>query len=180
MKFGIVLILIVYSIGVLQEIFERIVLKRVGHGMWGWTIPSLIYLFTLCLINRYDLILSLGGPTSSNLSTALVSNVLRIPSVIEFQDPIVGEDIGHNFRLAIYFRLLETFLVSSRSSLIFVTKQAAIECQERHPSANNIGFIYSSSAKSNIVIDSKIDIPKNNLSIQIAYFGEIYSTRNYD
>lgn len=177
---GLLFLPLILSFGLVHELLERVVLKRIGHGMWGWTIPSLIVISFLKLTNRYDFILSLGGPTSSHLATAIASKIFRIPSIIEFQDPIVGTDIGHNSRSANYFKLLEQFLVKNCSKIVFVTKQAAIECKERFPTSKNITYTYTSSPvihktnphNPNKVTDSAI--------LSLAYFGEVYSTRNYN
>lgn len=180
LRVGLFLIPIVYTVGLLHEILERIVLRRIGHGMWGWTIPSLSYLLTLIITKKYDTILSLGGPTSSHLATAIASNLFSIPCVIEFQDPIVGVDIGHNSRSAYYFLILEKFLVSSRSKIVFVTKQATMECKERHPFAKNINYTYTSSSRLNITQEFSAKSKSTNSLLKLGYYGQIYSSRNYD
>lgn len=178
--FSLLYLPIVLTVGLMQEIVERIVLKRVGDGMWGWTIPSFIFLLILTSINKYKIILSLGGPTSSHLSTATLSNLMKYPSVIEFQDPIVGNDIGFNSKSSKFFRVLEKYLVSSRSKIVFVTKFSADECQARYPIAKNIKFLYTSSSLP--MLDKELFSNTIELSskITIAYFGEVYGTRNYD
>jgi glycosyltransferase involved in cell wall biosynthesis len=171
---------IVLTIGLFQELIERLLLRRIGDGMWGWTIPSFFKILLLNFRYKYDSILSLGGPTSSHLAVAINSYFSKNQKIIEFQDPIVGEDIGFNSNSALYFSLLERFLVARCSRVIFVTRTSAQECQSRFPSAENISFIYTSSQhliSSNGI--NKVE-PKSDFNLTIAYFGEIYSTRNYD
>lgn len=179
-NYGLLILPLVYSLGLIHEIFERAVLKRIGHGMWGWTMPSLFIMSLFIIKNKYDLILSLGGPSSSHLATTIASKVFKVPSIIEFQDPIVGTDIGHNSKSAKYFELLEKFLVRNCSKIVYVTRQSAKECKERFPHSKNITYTYSSSSLINLS-NIQTNIKTNNLStLSIAYFGEVYSTRNYN
>jgi hypothetical protein len=179
-KLGYFWIPLVFSFGIIHEVIERVVLKRIGDGMWGWTYPILIKMIILNSFKKYDYVVSLGGPTSSHVSTALISRMFKVKTIIEFQDPIVGDGIGHNSRSAKLFRTLEKLLVKSRSKIVFVTKTAAEECQSRHPRAQNISFVYSSSGK--ILNHQKLKYTKSiiELPIKIFYFGEMYSTRNYN
>jgi hypothetical protein len=172
-------LIIIYSLGLLHEFFERLILKRIGHGMWGWTIPALLKVIFLSRNNKYDYILSLGGPTSAHLASSVVSIFFRKKVVIEFQDPIVGDDIGHNSRSARLFKYLEKFLVSTPSKIVFVTKSAAKESQMRHPEAKNISCVYTSSSSVSDFQFVSNEIISNKLRVRIAYFGEMYSTRNY-
>jgi hypothetical protein len=177
---GLFILPIVLSFGIIHELIERLILKRTGQGYWGWTIPSLLKIILLAPKSKYDLILSLGGPASSHLATAIASKIFRINTVIEFQDPIVGEDIGFNSRSASYFKYLERFLVTSCSKVVFVTKNAAEECQSRYPLLNNIQYTYSSSSFS-IITNKSLTIKRRNYhTLKMAYFGELYSTRNYN
>jgi glycosyltransferase involved in cell wall biosynthesis len=177
---GFVFLPIILTLGIIHEVIERLILGRIGHGMWGWTLPSLIGLFSLNLINRYDTVLSLGGPTSAHLSVAISSRFFGSKHIIEFQDPIVGVDIGFNDKSAKFFVKLERFVVYSKSKVVFVTNAAAIECRERYPGQTNIFGVYSSS----FIQVNKIDEIKNPEDdynkINLHHFGTIYSTRNYD
>jgi len=177
---GLFMLPAVFTFGIIHELLERIILKRIGQGYWGWTIPSLFKTILLLLKSKYDLILSLGGPASSHLATAIVSKTFKIKSVIEFQDPIVGEDIGHNSQSANFFRHLERFLVSSCTKIVFVTRTAAEDCQARYPLSKNIQWTYSSSSLANLSYESLTFKIKNESNISMAYFGELYSTRNYN
>lgn len=179
-KRGLLLLPIIYSLGLIQELLERITLKRIGDGMWGWLIPSLFKSIFLRMRYKYDLVLSLGGPTSSHLTTAIFSRFFLLPCVIEFMDPIVGEDIGHNSRSAYYFKYLEKFLVSSPIKIVFVTREAALECIRRYPSKNNINYIYTSSPASIKSIALGNLVNNSGFILKIGYFGEMYSTRNYN
>jgi hypothetical protein len=179
-KFGYFWIPLVFSFGIIHEVIERVVLKRIGDGMWGWTYPLFIKMIILNSFKKYDYVISLGGPTSSHASTALISRMFKVKTIIEFQDPIVGDGIGHNSRSAKLFRTLEKLLVKSRSKIVFVTKTAAEECQSRYPLAQNISFVYSSSVR--ILNHQELKYTKSIIEfpIKIFYFGEMYSTRNYN
>jgi hypothetical protein len=173
-------ILLVYTFGLVHELLERLVLRRIGHGMWGWTIPTFFKIIALRRKRNYDSILSLGGPTSAHLANVLVSMVSKSRTIIEFQDPIVGDDIGHNKTSSFLFKFLEKFLITSDCKIVFVTRTSALECQSRFPLASNIHNVYSSSRMELLKSNSNVLTSNNDLNFRLAYFGEMYSTRNYN
>lgn len=162
---------------IFSHLFDLIFVRLTGgHGgsKISWSISSFITSFILALLNRPSVIFSTGGPASSHISASLVSRILRIPLVIELQDPLVGHGIGRNSKSAKMLSILEAFLIKSADKVVYVTKQAAAESNARYKSDNIVG-IYPGARRFPLSTDAS----KHN-KIRIIHLGTLYSSRNLD
>lgn len=167
---------VVITLGLVFELTERLILKRLGHGIFSWTLSVIIYyIFNFW---RYDakILFSTGGPVSAHASATILGLISGLCSIIELQDPLVGSDIGHNKISSRYLLKLEKIIVKYADKIIFVTKKAAAECKLRYPNNLKIYSTYTSS------VDYKIEPYKSFINLEllkIIHLGTIYATRNY-
>lgn len=175
-----ILLPFVITLGLFYEIIERLILGRIGDGKWGWMLSSTIIATILSLTSKYELILSTGGPASSHVSAVFAGFVSSKRVIIELQDPLYGNDIGHNNTSSTFLLKIENFLVRFASKVVYVTKSAAEESQLRYPKNKNIVGIYTSSRRLVNNDEAKRTMPRrNDKKIRLLHLGTIYSTRNY-
>ena len=79
------------SIGVIFDLMLATLTKGWGEGRWSWTIPAFFMIFWRSLMNRPNVIVSTGGPASSHISACCCGQMLNIPVIVEFQDPLSGD-----------------------------------------------------------------------------------------
>jgi hypothetical protein len=112
-----------------------------------------------------------GGAMSAQLASSIFWRVTSIPTISEFQDPLVGTTMtttGLSSRL-------ERFIVSNTSKTVFVTKAAANKARERNPRhAEKIKCIYPGSAPFDLGLD---DFGPKNI-IRLVHCGTLYGSRN--
>lgn len=171
------LIPIVLTIGAILELIERFFLRRLGDGGFSWFFLTTIVLLFAKIFSPKAKLFSTGGPLSSHISTLIVSKVLNCNAIYQFQDPLVGDNIGHNNRSRKYLLKLEKLIVDSKSKIVYITKQAQKKSQQRYPNNDRIFGIYTSSY--NYSIEHFQDLTDKK-TINFLHLGTIYSTRNYD
>lgn len=167
---------LVITFGSIIELTERMLLKRLGHGVFSWTFSVIAYFILNLWRLRPKLIFSSGGPVSAHISNIICGVMTMTPRIVELQDPLFGIDIGHNKTSSRYLLILEKFLVKYSYRVIYVTKNAAYESKLRYPNKSNIQFTYTSSVN--------YEIKKYSLNygstFRIIHLGNIYSTRNFN
>lgn len=166
------------TIGVFLELIERALFKRLGFGFWTW-VPSSFLALIITSVFEKSIVLSSGGPASSHLTASLMKLFFNKSVIIELQDPLVGINIGHSHKGAIFFNLLEKFLISNSDKIAFVTRKAFNEAQSRHPKSKNIRHIYSSSYLYSVLNNQKKYIHHSN-KVKLLHIGSIYGNRNFD
>lgn len=147
-----------------------------GEGRWFWFIPSFITLFILSIRNKYKYIYSTGGPASAHLATILVSKLSNIKNIIELQDPLSGDDIGRNSYSKKALKIIEKFIVSNASNVVYATKSAMNSAKEKYSRFSNKIFSIYPGAKENKKKHNK----SRKSAIQFSYIGSLYQTRNLD
>jgi glycosyltransferase involved in cell wall biosynthesis len=166
-----------------DSVFSKIGISS-GEGRWTWTLPALM----LCLIrvkNKMDIdfIYSTGGPPSAHLAGIMFAKIFRKKIIVEFQDPLSGEDIGRNKISAIGLRFFEKWIINYSTVAIYCTQNAMKYARNSYPSlASKIDFVYPGSrAYENLEFSSlnSQSIVNGNI-INISYLGTLYQTRNID
>ena len=147
-----------------------------GEGRWFWFIPSFITLFILTIRNKYKYIYSTGGPASAHLATILVSKLSNIKNIIELQDPLSGDDIGRNSYSKKALKIIERFIVSNASNVVYATKSAMNSAKKKYSRFSSKIFSIYPGAKENKKKHNK----SRKSVIQFSYIGSLYQTRNLD
>ena len=171
---------IVFLVGLPTELVERKILGRLGDGYWSWFFSSGLFLLLLIPFLKIKLIVTTGGPASSHLSANVIGSIYRKKIITELQDPLYGTDIGHNSKSKAYLLKIENFIIKKSTKVVFVTKSAMLECQNRYPLAKNISFVYSSSRDFEIDCNTYYIDVATDRTLNFLHLGTIYSNRNFD
>ena len=80
----------------LNKLLQRVHLNS-GEGRWSWFISAFIAAM-MQVRNKRKLafIYSTGGPPSADLAAILIGKLFQKKVIVEFQDPLSGEDIGRS------------------------------------------------------------------------------------
>jgi len=165
------------TIGLIWDLIERLVLKRIGGGIWSWTPSVVMSLMFMSPFLKVDIILSTGGPTSALLGASLYGYFSKIKTISELQDPLVGESIGNNNSVN-KLKIVEKILVKTSSKLVFVTRTAFEEAKKRYSNSKTLYYIYTSSRK----LEDNISKINSDFSrkINLIHLGTLYGSRNFD
>lgn len=165
------------TFGIIIDLFLKIFIKGVSESRWSWSITSCIFIFIYFLKYKPQYILTSGGAASAHLTACILRKIFKFDLYIELQDPLIGNSIGRNSNSEKYFIFLEKLILSSVNKLIFVSKNAHLECKSRNPKyKNKIFFIYPGASKLKD-INYIIKNYKNNV-IKLIHLGTLYNTRN--
>lgn len=162
-------------IGLPLDLIQYLFTNGLGGGKWSWAASSFMSTFLVLCTSRIDLILSTGGPASSHLSAVVAGKLFKKKVIVELQDPLSGEGIGRNSRSAMLLFEVEKFLVKYSSKIVYVTKAAALEAQDKFKNKKSIHGIYPGSKKMSF---KKRET--QNEKFTLIHLGTLYSTRNLD
>lgn len=164
----------VFTVGVLLDLLQKILTAGLGGGKWSWTVTSFFVSAPLKLFYRCKTTFTTGGPASAHLAGLFIKLFLRGRLICELQDPLSGKDIGRTANSGRMLRLLEQYIAKISDKMVFVTKSAAIEVQERYPNnSDKIVAIYPGSRP--------FELPSNAESsntLELIHLGTLYSSRN--
>ena len=150
-----------------------------GEGRWDWFITLFFWsIFNWRFYKNIDYIYSTGGPPSAHLLGILIKKIFKKRLVVEFQDPLSGDDIGRNKKSASYLKKMEDFIIRHADLVIYCTETACNYSRLNHKEyLKKIHFVYPGSS-----LKSKASINENhsNNKINITYLGSLYQTRNLD
>ena len=160
--------------------FDYIFIKlngTISAGYWSWVIISSPILFFYLIRNKFNFIFSTGGPTSCHVIGCFISIIFRKPLYCEFQDPLVGNCIKHNFSVKAA-KLIERIVILISYRTIFVTKLATSSAKKRNIKyKNRIKLVYPGSRKY-FLKNNQLDNRKK--VIEFLHLGTLYGTRNLD
>lgn len=168
---------IVLTFGTLVDLTERAILKRIGDGYWSWMPFATIAVFLKRIFNRYELIISTGGPASAHLINVLSSVVFKTKGIVELQDPLVGNGIGHNDISNSLLNRFELFIYKRVRMVMHISQNALEMSLTNNKDNNKYAYYYPSSPKFNL---SERKSNQDKKSITIVHIGSIYSTRNFN
>ena len=169
---------LVITIGVLFELIERLILRRVGHGYWSWTISAILFLLFYKIFSEYKFIYSLGGPPSAHLAGLFFSRIKKLKHIIDFQDHLVGPGLGHNHISSKYLSIVESILVNSNATLIYHMRSIMESAKLRYEDKKNLFHFYTGSRDFDLS-RYKSDYGLTSNIIRFLHFGSLYSSRNF-
>lgn len=165
---------LVVSIGLLNQLLEKIILGRVGSGYWSWSILTTLAVFIANRVFNYELSISSGGPASAHLANILGSKFSKTLKIIELQDPLTGEGVGETNISNSFLSRFETILHKFSDQIIHINKSAYLESIRFQKTSIKYNFYYPSSRNFNITNKDKIIQDK----ITFVHMGSLYSSRN--
>ena len=98
--------------------------------------------------------------------------------IVEFQDPLSGENIGRNASAKGYLYLIERFIINQADKIVYVTKFAAAFAKQQFKSPN-IHAIYPGAKRFDIQ-ESQKEKKEEKSFFTFVHLGSLYSTRNFD
>ncbi|WP_114785921.1 hypothetical protein [Vibrio tetraodonis] len=165
----------VFTVGIFLDILQKMLTSGLGGSKLSWVLSSLFVSTPLKLFYRCKTTFTTGGPVSAHITGLLVKILLRGRLICELQDPLCGEEIGRTPNSARMLGLLEKYIVKISDKVVFVTKQAAAESQNRYPShMEKIVAIYPGSKKFKLEPRHR----DNGDKIELIHLGTLYSSRN--
>jgi hypothetical protein len=167
---------VVFTVGLLLDAIQYIMIKGVGEGRWSWTLPSAIGALMLALRFKPNIILSTGGPASAHLAGIAVSKLIVLPVVIELQDPLSGGDIGRNKQARGWLYRVEKLIVAAADKTVYVTKAAAAFAASQFKSSKV--FCVYPGAKDFAIVPGPRKINTNG-KLRVIHLGSLYATRNF-
>ena len=87
---------IIFSLGIILDIIEYLLIRGKGGGKWFWFIPAMVVGIFVCIFYRVNYLLTTGGPASAHLAGLTTNIFFKKKLFIELQDPLVGKDIGRS------------------------------------------------------------------------------------
>ena len=165
---------IIFTLGVIFDLLETILLKGKGGGKWFWYLSSIIIAFYISIFHKVDYIFTTGGPASAHLTGVTINFFLKKKLFVELQDPLVGRDIGRSSLSSKYLSMFEKIILRTCTKLVFVTNAAAKECKIRNSKfKHKVKCIYSGAIK-------LLKCRKKNFSkpLKFIHSGTLYTSRN--
>lgn len=166
----------VLTFGALSDLLLLILTRGIGEGRWSWIITGTLGSLFMGVRFRPDLILTTGGPASAHIAGLITAKILNVPLIVEFQDPLSGEDIGRNYQSRSWLYKVEKLMVRYSSKTVYVTRGAAFFARSQFNS-KKIVAIYPGAK--NFDIQPKKRKKNYKGKFRIVHLGSLYSTRNF-
>jgi hypothetical protein len=160
------------------DLVSRKIITTQNPAKWSWAFsafPIAAYLGTRHKIRR---VFATGGALSGQLLACLLKPRGNREIYLEFQDPIVGNEIIRTSTNTRLMNKLESFLLSKSNRSFFVTRAAALSAQIRHPNLDEkISWMYPGAWK--YQSESQRDGFESK-TISLIHLGTLYGSRNMD
>jgi glycosyltransferase involved in cell wall biosynthesis len=119
-----------------EKLFVRL------DASWGWFFSAAPMGLLRALSFRPDCIYSTGGAVSGHVCAWLMSKILHVPLVVEFQDPLPYQRKADNHTEHRYNLKVEKKLLEHAVATVFLTEKAAEKARERVPQAKKVVCVY--------------------------------------
>lgn len=158
------------------------VLTRGGSGgKWSWLLCAIPAGIWIALSGRIDVIYCTGGPPSAYIVGLIISFITGAPLKVEFQDPLVGKEINRSRFKQRMVRIFERLILNHADLSVYVTKQAALDSQNRNPRLKNqIIFNYPGSWDFGFKGKLNKDLALESGPLKMLHLGTLYGSRNLD
>ena len=171
----------------LGRMFDFLFLKLAGsqsYGKWSWVFTAFPAALVQVIRSKSRTIFCTGGPSAAHLIGVLVKCVYpRVRLFVEFQDPLIGSEMGLNSRSQSVLMMIERLILRLSTKVVLVTEHAATDIRTRYKRKLNkihmkVKCVYPGSW------DFKIAKPVFKASvysrIRMVHLGSLYTTRNLD
>lgn len=155
------------------------VLQKKFMGLGGthlsWSCLAVVAGFLMCTFRRPTLIYATGGPTSAHISAMVLSRLLAIPYIVEFQDPLVTPSAGRNKLFRQGLARFEKMVHRTATRVIYCTQNARCSADRRYNSGKTEA-IYGGAPRDMAPPEHYV----KGSTCRFAYFGTLYGSRNLD
>jgi hypothetical protein len=175
------LIALVCIVGDLLKWLTKLLTRGGSGGKWSWLICTIPVGIWVALFFRPHIIYCTGGPPSAYIIGLIISLVYRVPFKVEFQDPLVGKEIGKSKFKQKVVRIFERLILSRAELCVYVTSRAARDSQGRNQDLKN-KIICNYPGSWNFSLSNHIDHEsrQKNGIVNILHLGTLYGSRNLD
>lgn len=175
------LLFFVFIFGNILRWLTKVVTRGGSGGKWSWLICATPTGIWIGLTDRPSLIYCTGGPPSAYIVGLIVSLMTGAPFRVEFQDPLVGREINKSKFKQKMVRVFERIILKNANLCVYVTKQAALDSQNRNPDLKNkIINNYPGSWDFGLDIYLDDEFKKKEYPLEILHLGTLYGSRNLD
>lgn len=169
---------IAFLLGNIFDLLTSKVITSQNPARWSWAFSSLPIATYFRIRHKIPRIFATGGALSGQLLGSLIWIRGKCKLYLEFQDPIVGNEIVRTKSNQKWMYKLEKFLISRSNKSYFVTLAAMNSAAARHPSLRSrISFLYPGAWNFN-------PLEKRNKEVEhkgtFLHLGTLYGTRNMD
>lgn len=177
-KFNYHLIFYKYFIYIFSKAYDyclKFFIKGKSESRWSWFLTSAPVIFIYFIKFKPKFILTTGGAASAHLVGLILKFFFNFNLIVELQDPLVGESIGRNTNAQKYFLFIEKKLIKNSDKIIFVSKNAYLQCLNRYPKNKNLTYLYPGARKFN---DINYSFNYSSNKIKFIHLGTLYGSRN--
>lgn len=175
-----ILLVFVCLFGAILKWLTKVLTRGGSGGKWSWLICAIPTGIWIGLTDRPSSIYCTGGPPSAYIVGLIVSILTRTPFRVEFQDPLVGREINKSKFKQKMVRDFEGIILNHAHLCVYVTKQAALDSQNRNPQLKNkIIYNYPCSWDFGLYNYADNELHKR-YPIEILHLGTLYGSRNLD
>ncbi len=169
---------IAFIFGKMFDFLTRRVITNENPARWSWAFSSLPITTYFRFRHNVSKVFATGGALSAQLLGSLIPLRGKSSLYLEFQDPIVGNEIVRTERNQYLMSRLEEFLIKRSTKSYFVTRAAMNSAISRHPNLTcKISFLYPGSWRF-ATRDSQKKFKQR--STTLLHLGTLYGSRNMD
>ena len=166
------------SLGRVFDLMSRRMITTQNPARWSWVFSALPVAVYLRARNRMRRVFATGGALSGQLLAVMIYPRGEAKIFLEFQDPIVGNEIIRTSTNTRLMHRLENLILRKSTKSFFVTRRAAISALTRHPNLEkNIGWMHPGAWKFQDCPKEE-DLEKSTISL--IHIGTLYGSRNMD
>ncbi len=151
---------------------EKIFINLDSH--WSWFITAGIKAIWVARHNRFQLIYTTGGPSSTHLTGYILNKILGIPWIAEIHDPLVAEHGKKRYQRYAFHKWLEKEILKNACAVFYFTESACNNAKKR-TCINNSAYVLRPGANPPEISDVQYEKREK---IHFGHFGSLASNRN--
>lgn len=165
----------IYIFSKAYDYFFKFFIKGNSESRWSWFLTSSLVILIYFIKFKPKFVLTTGGAASAHLIGLFLKFFFNFNLIVELQDPLVGESIGRNINAQKYFLFIEKKIINNSDKIVFVSKNAYLQCLKRYPKNKNITYLYPGARKFKDINYSYF--PSFN-KLKFIHLGTLYGSRN--
>jgi len=112
------------------------------YSSWSWYLTFVVFKKSLVKKFSPDIIYSTGGPPCTHLAAASLKEATGLPWIAEYQDPVWHPSYNRNRIEKAHMIKVESTVAARADGVIYLTKRACKESQERTDYMGTVSAIY--------------------------------------
>jgi hypothetical protein len=112
------------------------------YSSWSWYLSIVVFKKSLLKKFSPDIIYSTGGPPCTHLAASSLKEATELPWIAEYQDPVWHPSYNRNRIEKAHMIKVESTVAANADGVVFLTKRACKESQERTDYSGIVKAIY--------------------------------------